>query len=96
MTMIHYYISLNKAGRKVMQDESSSVSQQVESLIKANGSVCLLYHLLRESSNKRGLFESAIAAATAGEQQAESAASALTDSSNDAGEATRKRKRQNE
>jgi hypothetical protein len=60
MDMIDYYTDLNKAGRKVMRDESSTVSEQVESLIKTNGSVRLFYHLIRETPGKRALFESAL------------------------------------
>ena len=79
--MIHYYGALNEAGRGVMQDESSTVSQQVESLTKANGHVPLLYHLIRENPNKRALFES-----VGGSELADAKSNAACD-------AARKRKR---
>lgn len=81
--LIHYYSALNKAGRGVMQDESSSVSQQVESLTKANGRVPLLYHLIRENPNKRALFESVGGSGPLADEKRPS----------NAGEATKTRKR---
>jgi hypothetical protein len=92
---IRYYTRLNKAGRKVMRDESSSLSEMVESLIQANDSVPILYHLLTETPNKRALFEAALlGGGQASSQKHDSSASSDDSSSdNDGKEIPRKRKR---
>lgn len=60
--LLQYYTGLNMAGRKMMQDESSTNAEMVETLVKASDNVPFLYHLIRNTPNKRALFEAAHAA----------------------------------
>lgn len=77
-----------------MRNESTSVEQQVEVLVKANGQVPLLYHLLRDNPNKRALFESAMNDMCDNDVESENfEASAIDSSSNAERGASRKRKR---